>query len=146
MDLLIFSLDQQLLALPLSNVERVIQATEVTALPNSLPHLLGLIKMGDQILTVVDLRYQLRLPSKELGLEDQFIICNVDKKGFALWVDFALGIQSFDNESFVSPDQLPDLSEKLEGVQSIIKKEEAIILVYALETLIRPHGKKAEAN
>lgn len=70
----VFSLDTRLYAISLSAVRRVVQAVELTPLPNAPPIVKGVINLGGLIIPVVNIRRRFRLPERELELSDQFIV------------------------------------------------------------------------
>jgi purine-binding chemotaxis protein CheW len=78
--LLQFSLDEQLYALNLDDVERVVRAVELRPLPGSPPVIRGIFSLHGRIVPVADPRYRLGLPRNEIGLEDRIIVAHASSR------------------------------------------------------------------
>ncbi len=87
----LFLLDEQTYALGIDEVERIIRAVEVTPLPETPPHVRGIVNVQGQVLPVIDLRARFGLPPRDLRLEDHFIIARMPTHSVILPVDAALG-------------------------------------------------------
>jgi purine-binding chemotaxis protein CheW len=87
----VFLVDEQKYALKMEEVERIIRAVEVKPLPQSPPHILGIVNMHGRIVPVVDLRLLLRRPRRDLRLEDHFVVARTPTLAAILPVDAALG-------------------------------------------------------
>lgn len=75
--IVLFTLDEQPYALACANVKRIIQAVDIVSVPNVSKSILGAINVEGTIVTVINIRYQLGLPVKELALSDFIIIAIV---------------------------------------------------------------------
>ncbi len=131
--LVVFILGEQPLALPLAQVERVVQAVEVTAAVGAPETVLGVINLEGQILPVLDIRKRFGLPARERELSDQFIIAQTSRRTVALVADTVRGvIECLDVEaaSFSEP-FLPGLAY----VNSVVKEGNELILVCNLDRL-----------
>ena len=82
-----FSLDQRLYALPLNSVVRVIHALYISSLPKAPAIICGIINVKGQIIPVVDIRKRFGFKSREIDRDDQLIIANTGKRTIALIVD-----------------------------------------------------------
>ncbi len=87
----LFLIDEQTYALRIWEVERIVRAVEVRALPQSPAHLRGIINVQGRVLPVVDLRLRFGKPSRDIRLEDHFIIASTPTVSAVLPVDAALG-------------------------------------------------------
>ncbi|MBN1631051.1 MAG: chemotaxis protein CheW [Thermoleophilia bacterium] len=87
----LFSVDSQKYGLLIAEVERILRAVEVKPLPQSPPHVLGIINMQGAILPVIDLRYCLGRPERPIQPEDHFIVARTPTTIAVLPVDAALG-------------------------------------------------------
>jgi purine-binding chemotaxis protein CheW len=85
--LLIFNLADQYFALSLAVVARVVRAVEVTPAPEASPAVWGLINVQGQVMPVVNLRYCLKLPSRDIALSDRFVLARTATRPLALVVD-----------------------------------------------------------
>lgn len=62
--LVVFRLDERRYALPLSVVERVIRAVEVTPLPKAPPIVLGAIDVQGRVVPVLNVRRRFLMPDR----------------------------------------------------------------------------------
>ena len=88
---MLFLLDEQTYGLHIWEVERIVRAVEVKPLPESPPHIRGIVNVQGQVLPVVDLRVRFGLPTRDIRLEDHFIIARTGSLALILPVDSALG-------------------------------------------------------
>ena len=90
----LFSLDGQTYALRIWEVERIVRAVEVRPLPESPAHILGVVNIQGRVLPVVDLRARFGKPSRDISLDDHFIVTwATGSSAVVLPVDAALGSQ-----------------------------------------------------
>jgi purine-binding chemotaxis protein CheW len=87
----LFVVDEQTYALEIGEVERIVRAVEVKPLPESPPHILGIVNMQGRVLPVVDLRLRFGQPSRDIRLEDHFIVARTPRISVIIPVDAALG-------------------------------------------------------
>src|SRR5687767_1730159 len=74
--LVIFILDDQRYALPLSAVERVVRAVEVTPVPQGPKGIVGVINVEGEVVPVVNTRRKFGLPERGIETSDQFVIAH----------------------------------------------------------------------
>ncbi len=140
-DFVVFVLDEQLYAVRLAVVQRVVRAVEITRLPDGPPIAIGIINLQGQVVTVIDVRRRFRLPERELRLTDQFLVTRVPRRGtgaaedrlLALVVDGVTGVVTIAERSVIESEMiLPGLGY-LEG---IAKTERGIVLIHDLGTFL----------
>lgn len=73
---LLFSLGKEDYAMPLLTVREVIAIPNVTPIPHSPSHFLGLMNLRGQVISVLDLRQKLGIKPNESG-EESVIICDL---------------------------------------------------------------------
>lgn len=131
---LVFMLNQQQYALPLSSVERVVHVIEFTKLPKAPKNILGVINLHGLIVPVYNTRRCLGLPPRDILLSDQLIIIQIYQRTIALLVDSVIGVLE-------SPEQQVVISENvsldMKSTERILKQEDAhIILINELDKLL----------
>lgn len=89
----LFQVDEQKYALRIWEVERIVRAVEVKPLPRSPAHIRGIVNVHGRVLPVVDLRVRLGQPTREIRVEDHFIVAKTDERSLVLPVDVVLGSQ-----------------------------------------------------
>lgn len=132
MHFLIYVIENQLYGLPLENVSSAVLAVQTTPIPNSPDYILGAINVHGDILPVINTRKLLGLPLKELQSTDQFILCILNEKPLALWVDSIKTIKIIENEEL----NLSKSFGKTEGFKTVLKDNDKILLLYDLESLL----------
>jgi len=132
-DILVFTLDKTRYALPLSCVKRAVRAVEITPLPKAPRIVLGVINLQGAVIAVVDMRSRLRLPARELSLDDRFLIALTPSRQLALVVDSLEGIRQLDREQIAGADGTLGLAPHLKGVA---KLADGMALVYDLDRFL----------
>lgn len=99
-----FSLGQEEYAIPLLSVKEVIAIPEITPLPFTPAHFLGIMNLRGQVISVIDLRQKLGIKPKASN-ETAIIICDLNSISLGVVVDAINAV--------LSPTP-QDLSEKLE--------------------------------
>jgi purine-binding chemotaxis protein CheW len=128
-----FIIDNQQFAFNLTSIERVISAVEITPLPNMTHHIMGLINMHGQMISVFNLRVILGLSNRDIDPEDQFMICKTRDKTVALWVDNVQEIIFFEDLKFES---IPDNFPQMASIDRVIKIKGRITLMYDIDKLL----------
>lgn len=123
------------LALPLSNVERVLRAAHVTPLPDAPEAVAGIIDIAGDLLPVFDLRRRLHLPEKALSPADRIVIACSRGRRVALIADVVEGIVDHVDSDYVAAE---DLVSGLEHVKGVLVLDERLILVHDLDLFLSP--------
>ena len=131
--LVIFTLDNALYALPLNTVIQVIHAIAIIKLPKAPEIILGIINVRGLIVPVVDLRKRFSLQKKEIGLNDHLIIADSGKRTIAFLVDEVAGIKDVNPEQIVSTTKSLPYARHIRGVAKI---QDETILIYDLEQFL----------
>lgn len=134
-NLVVFLVEQQRYALPLTSVVRIVNATEVTKLPNAPVGILGIINYQGEIIPVLNLRQRLNLPESEINLTHHFLIALTTKRKVALFIDAPQGLIEIDQTLLVDTDHL---SSGIEQVQGVVKLDDGLVLIYNLEKFLSP--------
>ena len=141
MHFIIFSIQNQQFGFVLSAIDRVILCVETIPLPHAPEEVVGVINVNGIIVPVVNMRKLLGLPLREIEILDQFILCTVRSKSFALLIDRVIKIEAYpDEELILGKETLP---ENLE-VDYVLKDQEQVILVYNIENLLCHTTRKIE--
>ena len=133
MQLVMFRLDEQRYALPLSAVERVVHAVEVTPLPGAPDIVLGAIDVGGCILPVLNLRRRFLLPERDIGLADQFLIAQAGRRVVALVIDEAQGVIAHEQAAVIGSDRIVPGLEQFQGV---VRLDDGLVLIHDLEKFL----------
>lgn len=125
----VFSLDAGRYALSLPLVERVVPAVELTPLPEAPDVVLGVFSLHGRIIPAMDVRRRFHLPSRAIGVADQFIIAMAAGRALALVVDGTLGIVQRAAEEIVGAETI--LAE-LPYVRGVFRLPDGIVVIHDL--------------
>jgi purine-binding chemotaxis protein CheW len=131
--IIVFTLDELLYALPLPAVVKVIHAIEIRHLPKAPEIIAGIINVKGQIIPVADIRKRFGLAAHEIDPDDRLIIADTGKREVAILVDTVTGIRD------LAPGQLNQARETLpfaEYLKGIAKIDDELILIYDLEQFL----------
>ena len=131
--IIVFALDEPRYALLLSAVERVVRAVEITPLPKAPEIVLGIINAQGRIIPVIDVRQRFRLPTREMKLDDRFIIARTSRRQVALVVDSVAGVRQLTDRQMVSAEQALPFADYLKGVA---KLEDNLVLIHDLDQFL----------
>jgi purine-binding chemotaxis protein CheW len=131
--IVLFSLEEPRYALYLSAVERVIRSVEIIPLPKAPDIILGVINMQGEIIPVIDIRKLFHLPTREINLEDQFIIAKTSKRLVALTVDSVEGVSEIADYKVADAKEALPYADYLSGITVF---ENNIILINDLEKFL----------
>lgn len=131
--IVVFVLDEPRYALPLSAVERVIRAVEITPLPKAPQIVLGAINAQGRVIPVVDVRKRFCLPPHKTDLDDRFIIARTPKRFVALVVDAVTGIRTLADGEAVSAEEALPFTEYIQGVA---KTPDGLVLIYDIDQFL----------
>jgi len=129
----VFMLDDQRYALPLTCVKRSIRAVAVTLLPEAPPIVLGIIDLGGEVIPVIDIRKRFGHPSRDIRLSDQLIIATTKRRTLALLVDEAKGVIEISPESYAPVDKILPGLKLVDGAMSLV---DGLVLIHDLERLL----------
>ena len=131
--IIMFTLDELLYALPLPAVVKVIHAIEIRHLPKAPEIISGIINVKGQIIPVVDFRKRFGLAAREIYPDDRLIIADSGKREVAILVDTVTGIRD------LAPGQQKQAKEALpfaEHLRGVAKIDDELILIYDLEQFL----------
>lgn len=121
----LFTVDGQIYGLDLWEVERIVRAVEVNALPEVPAYVAGVVDVHGRILPVVDLRVRFDQPTRPIDLADHFVIAKSPTHSVVLPVDSALG------SHLISSDLVPPATELPRCVRTVVPLELGV--VYSLD-------------
>ena len=138
--IVVFALDEPRYALLLSAVERVVRAVEITPLPKAPEIVLGIINVQGRIIPVIDVRQRFRLPTREMKLDDRFIIARTSRRQVALVVDSVTGFRELTEREIVNTEQALPFADYVKGVA---KLEDNLVLIHDLDQFLSLDEEKA---
>ena len=131
--LVIAVLDGHKFALPLSAVERIVRAVEVTPVPNAPEMVLGVVNVQGEIVPVIDLRRRFGLPGRDMELSDHLIIARASDLAVALLVDEVSDVREYGAQQVVG---VQGMLSNMKDVEGVIKLEGELVLIHSLKNLL----------
>ena len=141
-DLIVFSVENNRYAIDIENVQRIIQAVELTTIPNSHECIDGMMSYEDSVIKVVNFRKLTGLPPHEdefKPIEDsslKFLFYDNGKDKFAVKVDNIDDISHVESSDIMSADDQENSSDylKLSGVLDLDS-----VLINIIKTIDLPN-------
>lgn len=133
MEILIFTVEEQQYGMPLSKIQSVILAAAPTEIHEGPEYFIGVLNIHGSITLVIDFRKLLGLPTKEMELNDKLIVCRIQEKPIALWIDQVEYIKHCQEKNLIAAEQiLPDIR----NLQYVLKEEDRFVFLYDLERMV----------
>lgn len=133
--LLIFTLDKQRYALPVSSMERVFPVVEVTPLPDAPDIVTGIVNIHGSIIPVFNIRRRFHLPETAINLTDKLIIARTAGKSVGIVVDAVSDIMEYPEKDIVNADKIVPGMEYIYGVA---KLDDNMILIHNIDKFLSP--------
>lgn len=106
---------------------------EITPLPKAPDIVLGIINIQGLIVPVVNIRKRLHLPDKESGLTDSIVIINTGVRKLGIVVDIVKDVIELDESKIVSP---ADIIQGVEHVEGVLKLEDGMVLIHDINKFL----------
>lgn len=145
-----FALGKEEYAIPLLKVKEVIAMPEVTPVPFTPPHFLGIMNLRGQVISIIDLRKKLGMGTTETTAETPIIIANLEPLYLGVVVDSVNKVLS------LTAAELSSAPEFLEGtsgaaITGVARKDSKLILLLDIAktlnvedlTVLQQNGQKA---
>ena len=129
----VFTLDGQRYAVPLSAVERIVRMVEITPVPHTPEIVLGVINAQGRIIPVVDIRKRLRLPAREPHPSDHLLIARTTRRGVALVVDAVSEVVTLSSQEVVLGETI---LAQLAYVTGVVKRPDGLILIHDFDRFL----------
>ena len=122
-----FNVAQDYFAIPLLSVKEVIPLPELTTVPQTPSHFLGIINLRGHIISVLDLKAKLNIKSSK-SEEPTVMILNFEKNLIGVLVDSVNSVISLDAEKILSPPTTSTNSTN-EFVTGVYQAEDQLVLI-----------------
>jgi purine-binding chemotaxis protein CheW len=131
--LVVFTLDAQLYALPLASVQRVVRMVEVTPLPNAPEIVLGVIDVHGSIVPVMSMRRRFGRPEPEASVSGQLIVADTETRCVALVVTSVSGVIERTVEEVTEAEKIVPGAQYVEGIS---KLEDGIVFIHNVDRFL----------
>lgn len=141
--LLVFTLGNSRFALNITDVERVIPSLLIAKLPDVPQIVLGIIKLQDKVIPIVNIRQRFHLIDRDIGLTDHIIIAKTKKRTVGLLVDSVDEVTGFD-ESRVVP--VEKILPALRYIKGILQLDDGLLIINDLDQFLSLDEEKVLDN
>ncbi|MBP3950642.1 chemotaxis protein [Bacillus suaedae] len=134
LEVIVFQVGTGTFGINVMKVREIIQVLPLTAVPNSHPNIEGLIRLRDEVITVINLAKVLEFPPSENPAEDKLIIAELNK------LKVAFRVQNVSRIHRISWDQIEKPDELAQNIQStstgVIKMDDQMVLLLDFEKIV----------
>ncbi len=122
-----FNLGVERYAIPLLTVKEVIRVPELTPIPQTAPHFLGIMNLRGQVISVMDLRKKLTI--KESGSQETTVmILNFGKNQLGVMVDCVNYVVSI-SDADISEKPTVSSTQNTDYITGVYRKDSELILI-----------------
>lgn len=131
----IFKIEDEEYAADIMQIERILDYTEPTKIPEAPPFVKGIIKYQGRILPVIDLKTRMHLSQIDKGLDPKIIVVKNEDKYIGLIVDMVSEVLDISSESV---EETPDIIKCIlnKYVYGIVKLNDRIIILLDTNKII----------
>lgn len=127
--LVVFQVEDGRYAVRLEDVERVVAAVELVPLPDAPDLVLGVFNLQGNVVPAIDTRRRLRLPARETGVSDQFLVVRAAGRVLALVADRVQGIVEAAAPEVTAADHVVP---GLPGVEGVLRLPDGVVVIHDL--------------
>jgi purine-binding chemotaxis protein CheW len=132
MQVLLFELERQRMAIPLADAREVARAVLTTPLPGTPPIIEGVIDVRGTLVPVLDVRGRFRLPQRPLDPAQHMVIAWDGHRLVALRVDHVIGIGDVPGIETLSH----LTSVPLDHVAGVARSEDGLIVIHDIRAFL----------
>jgi purine-binding chemotaxis protein CheW len=139
-----FSLGSEEYAIPLLSVKEVIAIPEITPIPFTPAHFVGIMNLRGQVISVIDLRQKLGIKSKSTA-ETAIIICDLDPLSLGVVVD---AINSVLSPSATELSGKPEIqsTRNTDYITGVYRKNEQLVVFLNIAKTLSLDDQKVVSN
>ncbi|MBI2454644.1 MAG: purine-binding chemotaxis protein CheW [candidate division NC10 bacterium] len=131
--LVVFVLEEQRYALPVSTVVRVLPMVAVSPLPQAPAIALGVINLHGHVIPVLDIRRRFDLPPRNYGVSAHLLVARTIRRTLAVPVDEVLGVRDVAADAVAPADAvLPGIGH----VAGIVALSDGLLFIHDLEAFL----------
>lgn len=136
-----FFLEKEEYALPINQVQEINRVGEITRVPNSPTHVLGVMNLRGKIVPVIELKQRLKLGKAQINKESRIVVVEQGPKVLGLLVDRVAQVLNISSDQIESaPEEVVQLHENF--VKSIGKIDNRMVILLDLEKVISSNNDK----
>lgn len=130
---MVFELDSNEYAVDLTSVERVVQAMELTPIPEAPTIVAGMVSLQGDLMPILDIRKHLGLPIRELKPDDLIVIVNTARRRLGFIIDSIIGVREGKAQAAV---ETREIVPRVHCVTRAMQFDENIVMLLDPETFL----------
>ena len=135
----IFTLAEELYALPVSHVQEILRAVTITRVPDAPHPVRGITNMRGSVLPVVDLRIRLGLKKGQIESSYRILVVESRKRLIGLLVDAVHEVKRISiNKVQLPPEDI--MTKKSDYILGVYQLEENLIILLDVDRVLLIHG------
>lgn len=135
MKLVTFMLDKEEYALGISEVQEIDRVADITRVPNSPDHVIGVINLRGKVLPVIDLKKRLHLGEARITKESRIVVVESGPKVLGLMVDSVAQVLNLNADQIEStPEEVVKVHENF--TRGVGKMDERMVILLDLEKVV----------
>jgi purine-binding chemotaxis protein CheW len=139
---LAFSLNEEEYAIPLLHVKEVIALPEVTQIPYTPSHFLGIMNLRGQVISIVDLRLKFKMKKAEKTTETTVVICDFDSVVLGVVVDSVNCVMAL-GEGDIAPKPEIESSVNSGYITGVTKRDKKLVVLLNLAKALSVEDRQA---
>ncbi|NOX90516.1 MAG: hypothetical protein GXO77_16030 [Calditrichaeota bacterium] len=128
-----FKLDNKTFGIAIDKVKRVSQIVEIIPLPKSPRIILGLINVFGEAVPVLNIRYRLGFPKRDIRITDHLIIIRKNNFSMAFVVDQVSGLIPLIDDNDIP---LKKLISRPQLIERVIRQNDEFVLILNFDKLL----------
>lgn len=137
-----FNLGTEEYGIPLLTVKEVIAVPDMTPVPFTPSHFLGVMNLRGQVISVIDLRRKLGIKESKSG-EEAVIICDLGQSCLGMVVDSVNSVITPYPSELSSPPEMGTSGSATEYLTHIYRKEKKLVFLIDVLRLLDAQDRKA---
>jgi len=132
-NVVVFTLNDRRLALPLTSVLRIVRIAAIDPLPGAPSVVAGVVNVRGEVLPVLSLRERFGMATREVELSDHLVLVRRQNSHIALWVDSVSGVSELGEQSRVAAETI---FPGLRYLRSVAKDQDGLVLIQDLDAFL----------
>ena len=116
-----------------SHIQEILSSQNINKLPQSDPRFLGVIKIRDEVLPLMDLKQILTDQPLDLSKEYIIVVCNISGKKVSFAVDAVETIEDYSSSELKSSESISSISKTIIG---FLEKNQKIVSLLDMDVIL----------
>ncbi len=143
--LVVFALGKEEFGIEISRVREIVRPQNITAIPQALEYVMGIVNLSGQIVPIVDLNTRFRIAGGPASEESRkrIIVVNMEGRDIGILVDGVSEILRIPEESIDPTTTIRSGGVSQDFIQGIAKVDDRLIIILDLNRIIDLPGHTA---